>query len=210
LFRPPLLPRCCYWNRSLPAGNHAKPQALAFYVRALPSCRQFPPTIASLSPSTTHIKEETLLAILLLNAGKVGPQRKTDLVPIHSPLDLPNLNVTTFIESRSRSDPGRSDTVFLLSLPIIDVDVRTDCSVLSPLGVGGAGINAVCERSSSFSSLSYSAGPVFSSFSAESSALVHDLEWCHSHLKSCNFQSALFLTDSHSALTLLSSAPAFL
>jgi len=38
-------------------------------------------------------------------------------------------------------------------------------------------------------------------FSAESFALVHGLEWCHSHLKSCHFQSALFLTDSQSALT---------
>jgi len=35
------------------------------------------------------------------------------------------------------------------------------------------------------------------------------MEWCHSHLKSCHFQSALFSTDSQSALTLLSTAPAF-
>jgi len=48
------------------------------------------------------------------------------------------------------------------------------------------------------------------SFSAESLALIHGLEWCHSHLKSCHFQSALFLTDSQLALTLLSTAPAFL
>jgi len=58
--------------------------------------------------------------------------------------------------------------------------------------------------------LSYSAGPVFSSFSAEFLALVHGLEWCHSHLKSCHFQSALYLTDSQSPLTLLSRAPVFL
>jgi len=43
----------------------------------------------------------------------------------------------------------------------------------------------------------------------ESSALVHGLEWCRSHLKSCHFQSALFLTDSQS-VSLLSTAPAFL
>jgi len=79
----------------------------------------------------------------------------------------------------------------------------------SPLGAGGAVIHAVCGRYSS-SSLSYSADPVSSSFSAESSVLVHDLEWCHSHVKSCHFQSALFLTYSQSALTLLSLAPAFL
>jgi len=112
----------------------------------------------------------------------------------------PNFIVTTFIEGCSRSDPGRSDTEanFLRSLPTIDV-VWTDGSVPS----GGAGIHAVCGRCSSSSSLSYSAGPVSSSFSAESSALIYDLEWCHSHLKSCHFQSALFLTDLQSALTLL-------
>jgi len=31
----------------------------------------------------------------------------------------------------------------------------------------------------------------------------------HFHLKACHFQSALFLTDSQSALALLSTAPAF-
>jgi len=120
--------------------------------------------------------------------------------------------MTTFIEGCSRSDPGRSDTAadFLLSLPTPIVVVWTDGSVSSPLGAGGAGIHAACGRCSSSSSLSYSAGPVSSIFSAESSALVHGLEWCHSHLKSCHFQSALFLTDSQSDLTLLSTAPAFL
>jgi len=130
-------------------------------------------------------------------------------VPIHSPLDPPKLHLTTFIEGCSRSDPGQSDTAadFLRSLPTNDVVIWTD--VPSPLRAGGAGIHAVCGRCSS-SSLSYSAGPVSSSFSAESTALVRGLEWCHSHLKPCHFQSALFLMDSQSALTLLSCAPAFL
>jgi len=120
--------------------------------------------------------------------------------------------VTTFIEGYSRFDPGRSDTTanFIRGLSITDVVIWTDGSVLSPLGAGGAGVYAVYGGCSSSSSLSYSAGPVSSSFSAETSALVHGLEWCHSHLKSCHFQSALFLTDSQSALALLSSAPAFL
>jgi len=52
--------------------------------------------------------------------------------------------------------------------------------------------------------------PVSSCFSAKPLALIHGLEWCHSHLKSCHFQLALFLTDSQSALTLFSTAPAFL
>jgi len=117
-----------------------------------------------------------------------------------------------FIEGCSRSNPGRSDTAadFVRSLPATDVVIWTDVSVPSPLSTGGVGIHAVCGRCSSFSSLSYSAGLVSSSFSAESSALVQGLEWCHSHLKSCHFQSTLFLTDFQSALILLSSAPAFL
>jgi len=42
----------------------------------------------------------------------------------------------------------------------------------------------------SSSSLSYSIGPIFSSFSTKSLALIHRLEWCHSHCKTCHFQSA--------------------
>jgi len=105
--------------------NH---QALAFYERALrsPSCRQFPPTTVSLSPSTTQIEEETLL---------LSPQEKTDLVPIHSPLDTPNFTVTTFIEGCSHSNPDRSDTAadFLRNLPTTDVVVWTDSSVPAPV-----------------------------------------------------------------------------
>jgi len=122
--------------------------------------------------------------------------------------------VTTFIEGCSRSDTGRSDAAaadFLRSLPTSDAVVWTDSSVPSLLGAEGADIHVVCGRCSSSSSLSYSAGPVSFSFSAESLALIHGLEWCHSHLKSCHFQLALFLTDSRkSALTLLSTASAFL
>jgi len=67
-----------------------------------------------------------------------------------------------------------------------------------------------CPIGKSSSSLSYSAGPVSSSFSVESLELVYGLEWCNSHLKACHFQSALFKTDSQLALTLLSIAPVFL
>jgi len=72
---------------------HVEPSSTHFlWTGPLPYCRQFPPITASLSPSTTQIKEETLLAILLLNTGKLGPQRKTDLVPIHSPFGPPKLH----------------------------------------------------------------------------------------------------------------------
>jgi len=69
---------------------------------------------------------------------------------------------------------------------------------------------AACRRWSSSSSLSYSVGHISFSFSAESLALVRSLEWCHSYLKTCHFQSAFFLTDSQSALAFPSTAPAFI
>jgi len=78
------------------------------------------------------------------------------------------------------------------------------------LGARDADVHAVYGRCSYSSSLSYSAGPVSSSFSAEPLALVHGLEWCLSRLKSCHFQLALLLTGSQSARTLLSTVPAFL
>jgi len=95
-------------------------------------------------------------------------------MPIHTPLDLPNSTVTTFIEGGSRFDPGRSDAAadFLRRLPTSDVVVWTDSSVTSPLGAGGAVVQAICGKCLSSSSLPYSAGPVSSSFSAESLALV--------------------------------------
>jgi len=126
---------------------------------------------------------------------------------------LVTLNRLNFISSKaapcSRSNPGRSDAAadFLRSLSRSDVVVWTDDSVPSPLGAGGAGVQAACRIcSSSSSSLSYSAGSDSSSFSVEFLAL----EWCHSHLKACHFQSALFLIDSQLAFALLSTAPAFI
>jgi len=71
-------------------------------------------------------------------------------------------------------------------------------------------VQVACRRCLSSSSLSYSAGPISSNFLAESLALIHGLEWCHTDLKTCRSTSGLFLTDSQSALALLFSASAFL
>ena len=56
----------------------------------------------------------------------------------------------------------------------------------------------------------FSAGPIASSFTAETFALKQGLAWCTRHLMTCKFQSVLFLTDSQSALCILSSAPSYL
>ena len=67
-----------------------------------------------------------------------------------------------------------------------------------------------CCKCSTSNSLSFSTGPIASSFTAETFALKQSLDWCTSHLMTCKFQSVLFLTDSQSALSILSSAPSYL
>ena len=69
---------------------------------------------------------------------------------------------------------------------------------------------SVCSKCNTSNSLSFSAGPIASSFTAETFALKQGLAWCTSHLMTCKFQSVLFLTDSQSALSILSSAPSYL
>ena len=51
---------------------------------------------------------------------------------------------------------------------------------------------------------------IASSFTAETFALKQGLDWSTNHLITCKFQSVLFLTDSQSALSILSSAPSYL
>ena len=67
-----------------------------------------------------------------------------------------------------------------------------------------------CSKCKTSNSLSFSAGPIASSFTSETFALKQGLDWCTSHLMTCKFQSVLFLTDSQSALSILSSAPSYL
>ena len=58
--------------------------------------------------------------------------------------------------------------------------------------------------------LSFSAGPVCSSFSAEACAILHAHCWSRQHHKVCHFSSLLLLSDSCSVLATLSSPPPFL
>ena len=67
-----------------------------------------------------------------------------------------------------------------------------------------------CSKCNTSKCLSFSSGPIASSFTAETFALKQGLVWCTSHLMICKFQSVLFLTDSQSALSILSSAPSYL
>ena len=67
-----------------------------------------------------------------------------------------------------------------------------------------------CSKCHTSNFLSFSTGPIASSFTAETFALKQGLDWCTSHLLTCKFQSFLFVTDSQSALSILSSAPSYL
>jgi len=143
-----------------------------------PPCKQFPPTTASLSFSTIQIKE-TLLEILLLITGKPSSQRKTvDLILIRSPLDPLNFTGITFIKRLLplRPRPIRCCSRLSSKSPNIWCSRMDHGSAPSPFGFGGAGVQAVCRRCSSSSSLSNLAGPVSFSFSAESLPLVHSLK----------------------------------
>ena len=58
--------------------------------------------------------------------------------------------------------------------------------------------------------LSLSAGPVCSSFSAEACVILQALCWSRQHHKVCHFSSLLLLSDSRSVLATLFSPPSFL
>ena len=98
----------------------------------------------------------------------------------------------------------------LSSLPPSDIQVWTDGSVPSLFGPGGAGVYVTCSKCHTSHSLSFSSGPIASSFTAETFPLKQGLDWCTNHLLTRKFQSILFLTDSQSTLSILSSAPSYL
>ena len=86
----------------------------------------------------------------------------------------------------------------------------TDGSVPFLLGKGGSGVLANCSVCGTEATLSFSAGPVCSSFSAEACAILYALCWSRQHHKVCHFSSLLLLSDFRSALAALFSPPSFL
>ena len=67
-----------------------------------------------------------------------------------------------------------------------------------------------CSLCGTEATLSFSAGPVCSSFSSEACATLHALCWSRQHQQVCHFSSLLLLSDSRSVLATLSSPPSFL
>ena len=113
-----------------------------------------------------------------------------------------------------RSDPPLScqgaALAHLDSLPPHDLVLWTDGSVPFPFGKGGSGVLANCSLCGTEVTVSFSTGPVCSSFSSEACAILHALCWSRQHHKVCHFSSLLLLSDSRSVLATLSSPPPFL
>ena len=95
------------------------------------------------------------------------------------------------------------------SLAPHDLVLWTDGSVAFLFGTGCPGVLANCSLCVTDATLSYSAGPVCSRFSAEACAILHALCWSRQHQQVCHFSSLLLLSDSRSVLATLSSPPSF-
>ena len=92
--------------------------------------------------------------------------------PPFTPWNLPSFTVDSTLSTPcSRSDPPRSRQGAALaqldSLPPHDLILWTDGSVSFPFGKGGSGVLANCSLCGIEATLSFSAGPVCSSFSAK-------------------------------------------
>ena len=88
-----------------------------------------------------------------------------------------------------------------LTLPPHDLVLWTDGSVPFRFGKGSSGVFASCSFCGTEAYLSFSAGPVWSSFSAEACAILHALCWSREHQQVCHFFSLLLLSDSRSVLS---------
>ena len=95
-------------------------------------------------------------------------------------------------------------------LPRHDLVLWTDGSVPFPFGKGNSGVLANCSLCGTEATLSFSVGPVCSSFSAEAFTILHALCWSWQHQQVYHFFSLLLLSDSRSVLATLSSPPSFL
>ena len=129
-----------------------------------------------------------LLALPVL-LGICLPSRWNPPFPLHA------LALIPFTLAKVRLLP-----ILTLSPPH-DLVLWTDGSVPVPFGKGGSRVLANCSLCGTEATLSFSAGPVCSSFSAEACAILHALCWSRQHHK-----SAIFLLF-FSCLTLALSSP---
>ena len=114
--------------------------------------------------------------------------------PFFPPWNLPSFTVeSTLSSSCSRFDPSLSRQGGALAhlniLPPHNLVLWTDGSVLFHLSKGDSGILANCSLCGTEATLSFSAGPVCSSFSAQACAILQALCWSRQHQQVCHFSS---------------------
>ena len=114
------------------------------------------------------------------------------------------------LSQRPPSFCNTTATSHLSSLSHIDISAWTDGLVPGMLGQGGAGIHIKCSKCVTATSLSFLTGLWATSYSAETIAILHALEWCISHSKTCNFESITLFSDSLSVLSPLSAPLSYL
>ena len=131
------------------------------------------------------------------------------------PWNLPSFTVESTLPTPcSRSNPPHSRQgaalAHLDSLPPHDLVLWTNGSVSFPFGKSGSNVLANGSLCGTEATLSFLAGPVCSSFSAEACAILQAFCWSRQHQQVCHFSSLLLLSDSRSVLATLSSPPSFL
>ena len=187
-------------------------QSLSFFERALRLPSTFP--IASLANSNprTRLKKSSWRSFFRLHnlTPNLHLAREPLILCPPNPPGLPHL-LTQFHSishphalAKTPSLRNTTATSHLFSLSHSDIFAWTDGSVPGELGQGGAGIHIKCTKCVTATSLSFSTGLWTTSYSAETFAILHALEWCISHSKTCNFESITFFSDSLSVLSTLS------
>ena len=129
--------------------------------------------------------------------------------------NLPSFTVESTLStpcSRCDSPHSRKGAALahLDSLPLMIWCFGQTALFLFRFGKGGSGALANCSLCDTETTLSFSPGPVCSSFSAEACAILHALCWSRQHQQVCHFSSLLLLSDPRSVLATVSSPPSFL
>ena len=159
----------------------------ALATRNVPCRLQKEPTWRSFCSSATQSLPSPCKTLIMCFPFPPWTATHITVSPLHSRLHRQQYSPTTVCFKQTILPPPS------------DIQVWTDGSVPSLFGPGGAGVYVTCSKCNTSYSLSFSTGPIASSFAAETFALKKGLDWCTSHLMTCKFQSVLFLTDSQSA-----------
>ena len=123
-----------------------------------------------------------------------SPREALFAFPPSPPWNLPSFTVeSTLFSPCSRSDAPFSRKGAALarldSLPPHDLVICIVGSVPFPFGKGGFGVLANCSLCGTETTLSFSAGPVCSSFSDEVCAILQALYWFRKHQQVYHFSS---------------------